>query len=152
MTQYKLFYLVALVLVSAVSHAEIKPPGVLNCTATKVTPEGARFFGFGKGPVVGDSTQIDVAAAEIDGVKFESGAHIGSTVTKHPLIKVSGTFEGMSRHTAAFKSNSNGQNYEAVLIALEREPNTVKVTLDVLEKRNMGRLVLNSVELDCVRN
>ncbi len=147
---YKLFSLIALVAVTS-SYADIKPPSVLNCTATKITPEGARFFGHGIAPVVGDRTQLDLGAAEILGIKFESGAHIGATVHKHALVKTPETWEGFSHYAVSFKSKSNGNHYEARLTAHDDQKKIV-ASVDVVELATLGRLTLNSIELDCNRN
>lgn len=137
---------------TTLSVADIVPPALVSCTVTKVTPEGAKFFGFGPGPTVGDSTRVDLGASEIDGLEFASGAHIGSTVHKHPLKKIPVEWAGLGFYEVSFESVSNGQNYVAHLVAHEHEANAaIAVSLDVVEKERLGRLTLNSIELECVR-
>jgi hypothetical protein len=146
----KLFVLAAGVLASG-AFADIASPAQLNCTVTTVAPVGANFFGFGKGPVAGDKTVLDLGGTEVPNLKFSSGAQIGATVTKHNLIKQTGAWEGVSLFEVKFTSKSNGQNYHARLIADDQENATVKVSLDVLEVGNMARLRLHSIELTCIR-
>ena len=141
----------ASVLFAASAMADIASPARLNCKVTKVTPTGARFFGFGKGPVVGDSTELDLGAKEIAGIDFASGAHIGSTVRPHPLIKTDGVWEGTSAFQASFQSQANRNLYEAILLAHDGQQGKVPVSLDVLEKRNLGRMTLHQLDLECTR-
>lgn len=138
-------------LVSSVGYADIKGPSEVNCTVTKVVPTGARFFGFSKPIVVGDKTALDLNTQEIDKIKFDSGAYIGSTVTKHALVKQK-SYEGMSFFEVSFISNINHQNYNAVLVAHEvDEKGNIQVGVDVLQKANLGRLTLNQLDMQCVR-
>ncbi len=132
------------------ARADIASPAQLKCSVTAVSPVGANFFGFGKGPVVGDTTALDLGGNEVTNLKFASGAQIGGTVTPHNLIRVA-TSEGESRFAVKFTSKSNGNHYDARLFAYDESAAVVKTSLDVLEENYAGRLRLHSLELNCTR-
>ena len=131
--------------------ADIASPVQLKCTVKLVTPVGANFFGFGKGPVIGDTTALDLGGSEVPNLVFASGAQIGGTVTKHNLVKQTAAWEGMSLFSVKFKSTSNGRDYDARLLAQDAQNDKVKVSLDVLEQSVVGRFRLHSLVMDCSR-
>jgi len=132
--------------------ADIKPPGELNCTVTKLTPENANFFSWSHPAVtVGDTTKLDFLATELAGIDFASGAHIGSTIVPHPLVKAE-AWEGVSVYNSQFISTHNHNEYIAKLIAQDyEEGKPILATLDVVERPGLGRMTMHSLELSCVR-
>lgn len=143
--------LMAFGLFAQVATADIASPALLNCTVTSVTPVGAQFFGFGGGPKVGDTTELDLDQEEFSNINFSSGVVIGPTVNKHYLKRAPGMWQGLSLYEVKFTSKHNRQDYHARLVAQDGKDETAKVTLDVVETRSFGRLVMNSLELDCKR-
>lgn len=142
-----------LVLSDDLKPLELKPVAMsqLKCKVTAIRPEGAQFFmTLGLPPQVGDTTTLNLDVEKIGRINFDSGNTLGSGASnRNPLKRVEDFMTNTRIFQGSFHSTLGIGRYDGNLVASLLENGLVSVGVDIVNTPLGGRVVLNSLDMEC---